>query len=128
MVFTNFYASGNRTVRGLEAVTLCLPPTAGESVVKRKDNKDKFKIEDKDDSFRSGVSGIEDGDALSMDYDKFKIELQDSSKSVFSDTALPLTLNLSDFDTDHRKMELKFTASGGKELKIKGFIDSRIEV
>ena len=88
------------------------------------DNKDKFKIEDKDDSFRSGVSGIEDGDELSMDYDKFKIELQDSSKSVFSDTALPLTLNLSDFDTDHRKMELKFTASGGKELKIKGFIDS----
>jgi len=42
LVFTNFYASGNRTVRGLEAVTLCLPPTAGESVVKRKDNKDKF--------------------------------------------------------------------------------------
>jgi phosphoglycerol transferase MdoB-like AlkP superfamily enzyme len=42
LVFTNFYASGNRTVRGLEAVTLSLPPTAGESVVKRKDNKNKF--------------------------------------------------------------------------------------
>lgn len=42
LVFTNLYASGNRTVRGLEAVTLCLPPTAGESVVKRKDNKNKF--------------------------------------------------------------------------------------
>ncbi|MEY3499853.1 MAG: hypothetical protein RL308_1522, partial [Bacteroidota bacterium] len=42
MVFSNLYAVGNRTVRGLEAVTLCLPPTAGESVVKRKDNKDKF--------------------------------------------------------------------------------------
>ncbi|WP_413998393.1 LTA synthase family protein [Flavobacterium sp. W1B] len=42
LLFTNFYASGNRTVRGLEAVTLSLPPTAGESVVKRKDNKDKF--------------------------------------------------------------------------------------
>lgn len=40
--FTNLYATGNRTVRGLEAVTLCLPPTAGESVVKRKDNKNKF--------------------------------------------------------------------------------------
>ncbi len=39
--FTNFYAVGNRTVRGLEAVTLCLPPTAGESVVKREDNKNK---------------------------------------------------------------------------------------
>lgn len=42
LLFTNFYASGNRTVRGLEAVTLCIPPTAGESVVKRQDNKDKF--------------------------------------------------------------------------------------
>jgi phosphoglycerol transferase MdoB-like AlkP superfamily enzyme len=42
LLFTNFYAAGNRTVRGLEAVTLCLPPTAGESVVKREDNKDKF--------------------------------------------------------------------------------------
>jgi hypothetical protein len=40
--FTNLYAVGNRTVRGLEAVTLCLPPTPGESVVKRKDNKNKF--------------------------------------------------------------------------------------
>lgn len=40
--FSNFYAVGNRTVRGLEAVTLCLPPSAGESVVKRKDNKNKF--------------------------------------------------------------------------------------
>ncbi|TDP03028.1 LTA synthase family protein [Flavobacterium sp. 245] len=40
--FTNLYAAGNRTVRGLEAVTLCLPPTAGESVVKRDDNKNKF--------------------------------------------------------------------------------------
>lgn len=40
--FTNLYAVGNRTVRGLEAVTLCLPPTPGESVVKREDNKNKF--------------------------------------------------------------------------------------
>jgi len=40
--FTNLYATGNRTVRGLEAVTLSLPPSAAESVVKRKDNKNKF--------------------------------------------------------------------------------------
>lgn len=40
--FSNFYATGNRTVRGLEAVTLCIPPTPGESVIKRKDNNDKF--------------------------------------------------------------------------------------
>ncbi|RTZ03389.1 alkaline phosphatase family protein [Flavobacterium sp. RSP49] len=42
LVFTNLYAVGNRTVRGLEAVTLCFPPTPGESVIKRKDNKNKF--------------------------------------------------------------------------------------
>ena len=44
LLFTNLYATGNRTVRGLEALTLCIPPTAGESVVKRKDNKDKFSV------------------------------------------------------------------------------------
>lgn len=44
--FSNLYAVGNRTIRGLEAVTLCLPPTAGESVVKRKDNKNKFSTGD----------------------------------------------------------------------------------
>lgn len=42
LLFTNLYAVGNRTVRGLEAVTLCFPPTAGESVVKREGNKNKF--------------------------------------------------------------------------------------
>jgi phosphoglycerol transferase MdoB-like AlkP superfamily enzyme len=42
LLFSNLYAVGNRTVRGLESVTMCIPPTAGESVVKRKDNKDKF--------------------------------------------------------------------------------------
>ena len=40
--FTNLFATGNRTVRGLEAVTLCLPPMAAESVIKREDNKNKF--------------------------------------------------------------------------------------
>ena len=42
LLFSNLYAVGNRTVRGLESVTMCVPPTAGESVVKRKDNKNKF--------------------------------------------------------------------------------------
>ena len=42
MMFTNLYATGNRTVRGLEALTLCIPPTAGESLVKRENNKNKF--------------------------------------------------------------------------------------
>jgi len=40
--FTNFYATGTRTVRGMEAITLSLPPTAGRSIVKRPDNHNMF--------------------------------------------------------------------------------------
>lgn len=38
MVFERLFAAGNRTVRGLEAVTLCLPPSPGQSIIKRPDN------------------------------------------------------------------------------------------
>lgn len=38
LVFTNLYATGTRTVRGLEAITLSLPPLPGTSIVKRPDN------------------------------------------------------------------------------------------
>ena len=33
--FRNFYATGTRTVRGLEAITLSVPPTPGRAIVKR---------------------------------------------------------------------------------------------
>jgi len=33
--FNNFYATGTRTTRGLEAITLSIPPTPGRSIVKR---------------------------------------------------------------------------------------------
>lgn len=35
LAFTNLYATGTRTDRGLEAITLSLPPTPGRSMVKR---------------------------------------------------------------------------------------------
>lgn len=35
LVFDQFYATGTRTVRGLEAVTLSIPPTPGSAIVKR---------------------------------------------------------------------------------------------
>ncbi len=38
LLFTNFYATGTRTTRGLEAITLSVPPTPGRSIVKRPDN------------------------------------------------------------------------------------------
>jgi len=42
LFFTNLYATGTRTVRGMEAVTLSVPPTPGRSIVKRPDNYDMF--------------------------------------------------------------------------------------
>ena len=35
LLFTRFYATGNRTTRGLKAVTLSIPPTPIRSIVKR---------------------------------------------------------------------------------------------
>lgn len=44
LLFTNFYATGTRTIRGLEALTLSYPPTAGHSIVKRPDNSRLFNL------------------------------------------------------------------------------------
>jgi len=38
LYFPEFYATGTRTTRGLEAITLSVPPTPGRSIVKRPDN------------------------------------------------------------------------------------------
>lgn len=42
LFFKNFYASGTRTVRGLEALSLGIPPTPGQSIVRRPNNEGMF--------------------------------------------------------------------------------------
>ncbi|HEX4984664.1 MAG TPA: LTA synthase family protein [Burkholderiales bacterium] len=42
MLFTHAYATGTRTVRGMEAVTASFPPVPGESIVKRPHNEGMF--------------------------------------------------------------------------------------
>lgn len=44
LFFTSFYATGNRTDRGMEALTLSVPPTPGRSIVKRPHNEDLFTV------------------------------------------------------------------------------------
>jgi phosphoglycerol transferase MdoB-like AlkP superfamily enzyme len=44
LLFRQFYATGTRTTRGLEAIALSLPPTPGRSLVKRPDNDHLFSI------------------------------------------------------------------------------------
>ena len=36
--FTSLYATGTRTIRGIEAISLAIPPTPGRSIVKRENN------------------------------------------------------------------------------------------
>jgi phosphoglycerol transferase MdoB-like AlkP superfamily enzyme len=42
--FNNLYATGTRTIRGMEAITLSIPPTPGRSIVKRNNNTGLFTI------------------------------------------------------------------------------------
>lgn len=44
LLFTNMLATGTRTVRGLEAVTLAVPPTPGQSILRRPHNENLFSI------------------------------------------------------------------------------------
>lgn len=44
LLFTQLYATGTRTVRGLEALALSLPPTPGHSVVKRPNNENLYTV------------------------------------------------------------------------------------
>lgn len=44
LVFDNFYATGTRTDRGMEALALALPPTPGRSLVKRTHNEELFSL------------------------------------------------------------------------------------
>lgn len=42
--FTNLYATGTRTVWGMEALMLSVPPTPGNSIVRRPDNQELFSV------------------------------------------------------------------------------------
>lgn len=44
--FKNMYATGTRTVRGLEAITLAVPPTPGQSILRRANNEDMSSLGD----------------------------------------------------------------------------------
>jgi phosphoglycerol transferase MdoB-like AlkP superfamily enzyme len=44
LTFTNLFATGTRTVRGLEALSLCVPPTPGQSIVRRPNNEQLFTL------------------------------------------------------------------------------------
>jgi phosphoglycerol transferase MdoB-like AlkP superfamily enzyme len=44
VLFTNMYATGTRTIRGMEALSLSIPPTPGSSIVRRPGNSNLFTV------------------------------------------------------------------------------------
>ncbi len=92
LLFANLYASGNRTVRGMEGVLSSFPPLPGDSIVKRdrSDNVETVARVLKRDGYETffvyGGRGLFDGMrsyAVRNGYDRF-IEQKDFKKPVFT--------------------------------------------
>ncbi len=92
MFFTNFYASGNRTVRGLEGVLCSFPPLPGDSIVVRSHSENVetlarvLKRDGYATEFLYGGRGIFDGMRAFMlrnGYDSF-VELKHFPKPTFT--------------------------------------------
>ncbi len=92
MLFTNLYASGNRTVRGFEGVLSSFPPLPGDSIVKRdrSDNVETIARILKRDGYSTiflyGGRGLFDGMrsfAVNNGYDKF-VEQKHFEKPTFA--------------------------------------------
>jgi phosphoglycerol transferase MdoB-like AlkP superfamily enzyme len=92
LFFTNIYACGNRTVRGMEGVLSSFPPLPGDSIVKRdkSDNVETLARVLKRDGYSTmflyGGRGVFDGMrsyALRNGYDRF-IEQKDFAKPTFT--------------------------------------------
>jgi phosphoglycerol transferase MdoB-like AlkP superfamily enzyme len=92
ILFTNIFASGNRTVRGMEGVLSSFPPLPGESIVKRplSHNVESIARVLKRDGYATlflyGGRGLFDGMrsyALDNGYDRF-IEQKDFENPVFA--------------------------------------------
>ena len=92
MLFANIYASGNRTVRGLEGVLCSFPPLPGDSIVVRNHSANVetiarvLKRDGYATEFLYGGRGIFDGMrsfALRNGFDKF-VELKDFSHPTFT--------------------------------------------
>jgi phosphoglycerol transferase MdoB-like AlkP superfamily enzyme len=86
LLFTNLYASGNRTVRGLEALALSIPPTPGQSTVKRPDNSHLFSLGSVLSSRGYRTQYIYGGDSY---FDNMKTFFSGNEYTVIDRSAIP---------------------------------------
>ena len=101
LVFNNLYATGNRTVRGMEAVTLSIPPTPGQSIVKRPNNANLYTISNvfKDKGYQSNFFYGGDGyfDNMNAFYGGNGFDIYDRGRgSILSDAIKTTRHNIDD--------------------------------
>ncbi len=87
--FDRFYASGTRTVRGLEAIALAIPPTPGQSIVRRPGNTGMFTIGSVLQSKGYDVNFIYGGNSFFDNMGKF---FSNSSYRVLDERDIPDSL------------------------------------
>jgi len=87
--FDKFYASGTRTVRGLEALSLAIPPTPGQSIVRRPGNDDMFTMGSVLKAKGYDVNYIYGGDSFFDNMGKF---FSNSSYTVLDKRDIPDSL------------------------------------
>jgi phosphoglycerol transferase MdoB-like AlkP superfamily enzyme len=93
LFFNNTFATGTRTIRGLEAITLSIPPTPGRSILKRENNENLasigfvFKDRGYDTKFIYGGYGYFDNMNYFFEHNGFAIVDRnnfDSSEQTFA--------------------------------------------
>jgi len=121
LTFTQVYATGNRTVRGMEALALSLPPTPGQSIVKRPRNEHLFSLGSIFDDRGFDTAFIYGGYGY---FDNLNYFFGNNDYRVVDRTALPaadihyeniwgvadedlFTLALREMDDSHRRMGAK---------------------
>lgn len=93
LFFTNFYATGTRTVRGLEAVTLSIPPIPGTSALRMEGSAGAFNI-----------GSVLEKEGYSVDFMYGGFSYFDNLKGYFSSNRYKVT-DRSDF----KKEEIEFS-------------------
>lgn len=108
LLFDNWYATGNRTARALEAVTTSLPPLPTESILKRDHSTNIFTLADVlaargyERMFVTGGRGLFDGVRSFMTSNGFNHFVEQSD---FNDPTFTNAWGVSDEDMFHRAVE-----------------------
>lgn len=125
LYFDHFYATGTRTIRGLESITLSVPPIPGQSIVRRPNNQNLFSIatilnkENYDLKFIYGGYGYFDN--MNRFFSKNNFKVIDRSNMAADDIEFENIWGVSDEDL-YEQVIRQADASYAKQQKFFSFV------